>query len=198
MEQPEDDGNVLNIRNHGHPDGACTPDGFKGDQKFFALNMSAGGKGMVFNGKLQCSDKDCTVDCVDVTDLQEGQCHQSSGGHGIQIWRSEEVLSRCDEVPQNNGPSPGPPGPPRPQTDSDPDLVAGLVGGGVALTGIIFGVAMWFRKRQGGRGRTDGIQVRYSAASRPNPQYERIANDPRQNPSYGTLTNEEEGMTTDI
>lgn len=194
MEAPEDDGNILNIKNHGHPNGQCTPDG-KGES-YFALNMTDGGKGMVFDGKLQCSDKECTKDCVVISSLQEGVCMQSAAGHGIQIWRSEEILSTCETVPQSGGPSP--PGPPRPQTDGDPDLVAGLVGGGVALTGIIFGIAMYYRRVQGGRGRTDGIQVRYSAASRPNPQYERIANDPHANPSYGTLTNEEEGMTTDI
>ena len=108
------------------------------------------------------------------------------------------VRVRALQVPQERpvGPAP-PPGPPPPNDElaEDPGLVAGLVGGGAAIAGIMFTIAFCYRRHTGdgvGRGGyetrdPERIPASYSSASRPTSSYD-----------YGTLTNDEEGMTTDI
>jgi hypothetical protein len=200
MKLPADDGNVLYIRNHGKPSNTCVEDGKGTPQLYYQLNETRGAKGPIFNGKLRCTDDKCSEGCITITDLAQGACHQATemDNHGVEIWRSKEVLDQCENVPQSGPSPPGPKPTQQPATDADPELVAGLVGGGVALAAVVFGASLCYRHQRGPRLRGDGVSVRYSAASRVNPQYERMANAQAANPSYGTLTADEEGMTTDI
>jgi hypothetical protein len=157
MTQDEDYANILNIRNHGIPDGSCQPDGTKGTQTYFMLSMTENANGeTVFDGKLRCTDDKCSVGCSEVTGLKEGDCTQlvNLNGRGIQIYRSEMVLSKCDRVPQGPGPAPpSPPSGPGGQGDSDPMLVVGMVVGALGLTGLVFAIGIYFKR---GNGRRDG------------------------------------------
>lgn len=90
---------TLYLRNYPAPDttadATCRADGSRG--KYYALSRIADENGAVFyNGKLDCTDSDCTEGCTEVDSWQEGSCHSDdSTGHGVRIELSLDALSIC-------------------------------------------------------------------------------------------------------
>lgn len=72
----------------------CTRDGTTA--RYYALSRLSDENGNVFfNGKLGCSDDECTKGCTEVKSWQEGACNRGADGNGIRIWESADALNEC-------------------------------------------------------------------------------------------------------
>lgn len=91
----EDPSTVLYVRNYPPPleNDQCKADGSTGT--FYMLNKKQTQKGLVFSGRLGCTDNECNDDCTIVEEWEEGSCHLSSKGNGLALWNSNNILQDC-------------------------------------------------------------------------------------------------------
>lgn len=224
MRNKDDAKNILQIRKYNELASTCTQDGTQ--ELYYAINRSTDkNDNVLYNGVVHCTDAKCTQNCIEIKDLEEFQCSiikDDKNFGAVQIARAEDILSQCEHVPQPGESTPAPPpGPGNNLLDDKPGLVAGIIAGGVGIAAILFGLAFCYRKNNspqqssyGGRneGGVSGGRRRYQQQSHNNSAYQRIpATPPSQqqqqqgggmgmsnNPGYGAITDDDEGMTTDI
>ena len=221
--------NTVYVRNYpevtADNSGKCLLDGANtGDHStYYKLNMTVDGKGVkVYSGVLYCTDDACTTGCTAVDSLAEQVCQP--GAFGLKFLAASD-LNKCAS---DGRAAPFLPSLPRlrrshspaatstkipgttesPDETADPQLVGGLVGGGIFVAVLVFGGALLYRRYEVRARRLHpsasplthrSPQARHSGAA---VGYTSIPTGSR---DYGTVpaarppsSYEDEGMTTDI
>lgn len=161
----------------------CEYDFTIGDNTYYySLNYTEVNGTTYFSGGSECN-KDCSSCDYEFDDLLEGECQKGKSG-SFSVERSDK-LDTCKPNPPgppNAGPTPPPAFDPDFGNDvNDPTLIASLVGGGIGLSMVVFGVALAYRRYEFRNRQAQNVP--YASVS---------------NTQYGTANYDEEGMTTDI
>lgn len=177
----------------------CTPDYRAGNNftHYYKLGVTQDRGATFYSGAFQCVDSDCSR-CeysFTSTPLQEDSCTVTDTGRAIKITDAGSGLEACNVDPDQPTPPPtyrpGPqpattPGPDFGDQESNPALIGAIVGGGVGLALMVFGLALVYRRYEYRQRQV--LNVHYTTATK--------------NQNYGSTATaasfEDEGMTTDI